>query len=39
MNFSLYVARIIENVKVGPSPKWLKDKLESLGMKSINNIV
>ncbi|WP_068448986.1 phenylalanine--tRNA ligase subunit beta [Caviibacter abscessus] len=34
-----YVARIIENVKVGPSPKWLKDKLESLGMKSINNIV
>lgn len=34
-----YVARLIENVKVGPSPKWLKDKLEALGMKSINNIV
>lgn len=34
-----YLARIIKNVKVGESPKWLKDKLEVLGMKSINNIV
>lgn len=34
-----YVARVIKNVKVTSSPKWLKDKLEALGMKSINNIV
>lgn len=34
-----YIGRIIENVKVGPSPVWLKEKLEILGQKSINNIV
>ncbi|MCX5698355.1 MAG: phenylalanine--tRNA ligase subunit beta [Candidatus Omnitrophica bacterium] len=35
----LYTARIIENVKVGPSPEWLKRRLESLGCRSVNNIV
>lgn len=34
-----YIARIVKDVRVGESPKWLKDKLESIGMKSINNIV
>ena len=34
-----YTGRIIENVKVGPSPEWLKIKLETLGQRSINNIV
>ena len=34
-----YAGRIIENIKVGPSPKWLKDSLEVLGQRSINNIV
>ena len=34
-----YAGRIIENIKVGPSPKWLKDYLEVLGQRSINNIV
>lgn len=34
-----FMTRVIENVKVQKSPKWLVDKLESLGMKSINNIV
>ena len=34
-----YVGRLIEGVKVGPSPKWLKDKLESIGLRSINNLV
>lgn len=34
-----YLARVIKGVKVGKSPQWLKDKLESVGMKSINNIV
>lgn len=30
---------IIDNVKVSGSPKWLKDKLEKIGQRSINNIV
>ncbi|MFH0755481.1 MAG: phenylalanine--tRNA ligase beta subunit-related protein, partial [bacterium] len=34
-----YIGRIIENINVGPSPIWLKEKLETLGQKSINNIV
>lgn len=34
-----YIGRIVENIKVGPSPKWLKDYLEVLGQRSINNIV
>ncbi len=31
--------RKIDNVKVGPSPQWLRAKLESVGIRSINNIV
>src|SRR5215211_1352095 len=31
--------RKIENVKVGPSPQWLRVKIESVGVRSINNIV
>lgn len=34
-----YMGRIIKNVKVGPSPVWLKEKIESIGQRSINNIV
>lgn len=34
-----YFARVLKNVEVKESPKWLKDNLESMGMKSINNIV
>lgn len=34
-----YMGRIIRNVKVGPSPLWLKEKIESIGQRSINNIV
>ncbi len=34
-----YTARVISNVKVGESPKWLKDRLESVGLRSVNNIV
>ncbi|TAM41183.1 phenylalanine--tRNA ligase subunit beta [bacterium] len=36
---SFYSARIIRDVKVGPSPDWLKKRLELLGCRSINNIV
>ena len=35
----LYSARIIRGVKVGPSPAWLRGKLEAVGIRSINNIV
>ncbi len=34
-----YTARIIRGVKVGPSPKWLQDRLETMGLQSHNNIV
>jgi phenylalanyl-tRNA synthetase beta chain len=34
-----YSARQIENVKVGPSPDWLRAKIESVGIRSINNVV
>jgi phenylalanyl-tRNA synthetase beta chain len=33
-----FTARIIKNVKVGPSPKWLVDRLESIGERSINSV-
>src|SRR2546428_436272 len=32
-------ARKIDNVKVGPSPQWLRAKIESVGIRPINNIV
>ncbi|MCX5704667.1 MAG: phenylalanine--tRNA ligase subunit beta [Candidatus Omnitrophica bacterium] len=35
----LYSAKIIREVKVGPSPKWLKERLELIGCRSINNVV
>lgn len=35
----LYTAKIIKDVKVGPSPQWLKERLELIGCRSINNIV
>ncbi len=34
-----YACRYLSNIEVGPSPSWLKKKLEAAGMKSINNIV
>lgn len=34
-----YVGRIIEGVEIKPSPEWLRERLESIGQKSINNIV
>lgn len=34
-----FSARRIENVKIGPSPAWLSAKIESVGIRSINNIV
>ena len=34
-----YTARLITNVNVGSSPAWMKTKLESAGIRSINNVV
>ncbi len=34
-----YSARLVRGVKIGPSPQWLKDRVESAGVRSINNIV
>ena len=34
-----YTAICIKGVKVGPSPKWLKDAIEGTGQRSINNVV
>ena len=34
-----YVARVIRGVKVGPSPDWLRRRLEAIGLRSINNVV
>jgi phenylalanyl-tRNA synthetase beta chain len=34
-----YAARVIRNVKVGPSPLWMQRRLESAGLRPINNIV
>lgn len=34
-----YYGLSVDNVKVGPSPKWLVERLEAVGLRSINNIV
>lgn len=36
---SWYLGKVINHVKVGPSPKWMADCLRSAGMNSINNLV
>ena len=36
---SRYSGMIIENVKPGPSPRWLVDRLTAIGLRSVNNIV
>ena len=35
----LYTAKIIRDVKVAPSPKWVKERLELVGCRSVNNVV
>lgn len=34
-----YVGRVLENVKIGPSPEWMQRRLRACGMRAINNIV
>lgn len=33
-----YTARIIHDIKTGPSPEWLKNSIESIGLRPVNNI-
>ena len=36
---SRYTARMVRNVKIGPSPKWMRQRLRAAGIRPINNIV
>jgi phenylalanyl-tRNA synthetase beta chain len=36
---SRYAARIVKDVKIAPSPKWMRDRLKAAGVRPINNIV
>ena len=36
---SRYAARIIKNVKIGPSPAWMQERLKAAGVRPISNIV
>lgn len=36
---SRYVAKVVKNVKIGPSPEWMKRRLAAVGIRPINNIV
>jgi phenylalanyl-tRNA synthetase beta chain len=33
-----FTARVIRNVKIGPSPEWLVNRLEAIGQRSVNNV-
>ncbi len=35
----VYTARVITGVKIGPSPKWLIQRVEGAGLRSVNNVV
>ncbi len=35
----LYTARVITGVKIGPSPRWLIERVEGAGLRSVNNVV
>lgn len=34
-----YVARVVKNVKIGPSPEWMQRRLKACGLRAINNVV
>ena len=36
---SRFSARVVKNVKIGPSPEWMQHRLEGAGIRAINNVV
>ena len=34
-----YTARMVKNVKIGPSPRWMRERITAMGMRPINNLV
>ena len=34
-----YIARVVHNVKIGPSPQWMRTRLAACGLRPVNNIV
>ncbi len=34
-----YCGRVVRGIKIGPSPKWMQDRLEAVGIRAINNVV
>ena len=34
-----YTARMVRNVRIAPSPKWMRERLRAMGVRPINNIV
>ena len=36
---SRYCARVVEHIKIVPSPKWMQERLRAMGIRSINNLV